>query len=288
VTVPAKAIVIAIAVHALWGGNPVAVKFGLLVFPPMWSAFVRFAIGIACIVLWARHRGIAIRPARAEWLPLGLLSALFTVQIGALNFGLDLTSASTGSVLVATNPLFAAVCAHFLITGDRLTVRKGLGLAIAFLGVSLLLLRGSAFAGLHADGLGNWLVLASAALLGLRLVLSSRVMQRIDPVRLNVWLMCLSLPFFAAGGLAFEAIRWENLAWPPLLGLAYQGIVIAGLGFMVLSHLLKHYPPSTMVGFSFVAPVAGVLLALGLLGEPVSAELVAGMLLVALGLYVRK
>ena len=285
-TVPAKAIVIAIAVHALWGGNPVAVKFGLLVFPPMWSAFVRFAIGIACIALWARLRGIAIWPARGQWLPLSLLSALFTVQIGALNFGLDLTSAAMGSVLVSTNPLFAAVCAHFLITGDRLTLRKGLGLAIAFLGAALILLRGSGFAGF--ERLGDWLVLASAALLGLRLVLSSRVMQRIEPVRVNVWLMGLALPFFAAGGLAFETIRWENLGWAPLLGIAYQGIVIAGLGFLVLSYLIKRYPPSTMVSFSFVAPVAGVLLAVALLSEPVSAELVLGMLLVASGLYIRK
>lgn len=287
-TVPAKAVAIAIAVHALWGGNPVAVKFGLLVFPPMWSAFVRFAIGIACIALWARLHGISMRPTRGEWLPLGLLSALFTVQIAALNFGLDLTSASMGSVLVATNPLFAAVYAHFLITGDRLTPRKALGLGMAFLGVSLILLRGSGLEGFDAEGLGDWLVLASAALLGLRLVLSAKVMQRIEPLRLNVWLMCLALPFFAAGGLAFETIRWENLGWPPLLGLAYQGIVIAGLGFMVLSQLLKHYPPSTVVGFSFVAPVAGVLLAVALLGEPLSAELLLGMVLVASGLYIKR
>jgi drug/metabolite transporter (DMT)-like permease len=288
VTVPARAVALAIAVHALWGGNPVAVKFGLLVFPPMWSAFVRFAIGIACIVLWARLQRIAVWPERGQWLPLGLLSALFTVQIAALNFGLDLTSAATGSVLVSTNPLFAAVCAHFLITGDRLTPRKALGLAVAFLGAALILGRGPGFEGFHAGQLGDWLVLASAALLGLRLVLSSSVMQRIDPVRVNVWLMCLALPFFAAGGLAFETVRWDNLGWGPVLGLAYQGVVIAGLGFLVLSHLLKHYPPSTVVAFNFVAPVAGVLLAVALLSEPLSAALAAGTALVALGLYVRR
>ena len=30
-------------IHALWGGNPVAVKFGLQVFPPLWSGFLRFS-----------------------------------------------------------------------------------------------------------------------------------------------------------------------------------------------------------------------------------------------------
>ena len=33
--VPVQAVVIAVLIHILWGGNPVAVKFSLLVFPPL-------------------------------------------------------------------------------------------------------------------------------------------------------------------------------------------------------------------------------------------------------------
>jgi len=28
-----------LAIHTLWGGNPVAVKLGLEAFPPLWSGF---------------------------------------------------------------------------------------------------------------------------------------------------------------------------------------------------------------------------------------------------------
>ena len=65
--IPVQAIVISVVIHSLWGGNPVAVKFGLLVFPPMWTAFLRFVLAIACIALWAWYRGIRIWPRRSEF-----------------------------------------------------------------------------------------------------------------------------------------------------------------------------------------------------------------------------
>ena len=75
--VPLRAILIAIVIHTLWGGNPVAVKFGLLVFPPMSSAFIRFALAIACIAVWAKVKRIRFWPRRNEWLVLLGLSVLF-------------------------------------------------------------------------------------------------------------------------------------------------------------------------------------------------------------------
>ena len=53
--VPAQAIVISVLIHVLWGANPVAVKYSLLVFPPLWTAFFRFVIAIVCVGIWAKH-----------------------------------------------------------------------------------------------------------------------------------------------------------------------------------------------------------------------------------------
>ena len=70
-----QAVLVSIVLHSLWGGNPVAVKFGLLVFPPMWSAFIRFVIGIICIAAWAAFRGIPMWPKKGEWRLLILLGS---------------------------------------------------------------------------------------------------------------------------------------------------------------------------------------------------------------------
>ena len=50
-TVPLQAILLSVVIHTLWGGNPVAAKFGLEMFPPAWSALIRFVLGILTITL---------------------------------------------------------------------------------------------------------------------------------------------------------------------------------------------------------------------------------------------
>ena len=143
--------------------------------------------------------------------------------------------------------------------------------------------------GIEADdiSLGNWgnaIVLLSAFLLGLRLTLSAKALQSVDTSRVALWQMMVSLPLYAGAGLAWETIHWEHLSWEPVAAIAYQGFVVAGLGFMVSFHLMKRYTPSVMVSFNFVAPIAGVLLSVWLLSESITVAIVAGMLLVAVGL----
>lgn len=283
--VPLQAIVIALLIHVLWGGNPVAVKFSLLVFPPLWTAFFRFAIAIVCVGIWAKLSGIPIWPARHEWPALMLIGVLFTVQIASMNFGFDLTTGSMGAVLIATNPIFAALFAHFLLAGDKLTVVKGFGLLVAFVGTALVLMRGLGDLQVAHGVWGNVILLMSACLLGGRLIVSAKVLQRIDGVRVVLWQMILSLPLFALGGTLFESIRWDAIAWEPLAGLAYQGVVVAGLGFTVSFYLMKRYTPSVIVSFNFVSPIAGVLLSAWLLGDVITGHLWAGLLLVAVGLF---
>jgi drug/metabolite transporter (DMT)-like permease len=281
-SIPARAVLLALFIHTLWGGNPVAVKLGLEAFPPLWSGFLRFALGCACVALWARYTGIALRPARQEWPGLVGVGLLFTVQIALMNVGFGLTSASNSAVLIATNPLFGVLFAHLLVPGDRVGPARAAGVLIAFCGTALVLLRGVPAAG--AGGWGDWIVLASAGLLGLRLAVSGRMLKRQNEVRLTFWQMAVSLPLFLAGACAFETIRWEAIGAAPVLGILYQGVVVAGLAFTVNFWLIRRYTPSVMISFNFVAPVAGVLLGMAILGESPTLGLLGGMLLVAAGL----
>jgi len=260
------------------------VKFGLEAFPPFWSGFLRFALGSLCVIAWARMARIPLKPARDEW-PLHLaLGLLFTVQIVVMNTGFGATTAANGAVLNATNPLFGMLFAHFLVPGDRLTSARVLGAVVAFAGTALVLGRGAVAAGGDASSYGDWLVLGAACLLGLRLALSGRLLRRVNEVRVVAWQMFLSLPLFAAGGLAFETVRFEHIGVAPVAGILYQGVVIAGLGFTINFYLIRRYQPSVMISFNFVAPLAGVLLGAWLLDERIGAGLLGGMALVAAGL----
>lgn len=281
-SIPAGAVLAAVLINILWGGNPVALKFALEAFPPLWAGLLRFALGSACVAAWARYAGIPLWPVRGEWPALIAIGILFTLQLALMNFGFAYTSAVNGSVLIASNPLFGVLFAHFLVPGDRMRPWRALGVLVAFAGTALVLTRGAGPVG--GAQLGDWIVLASACLLGLRLALSGRVLRGVNVVRLTFWQMLISLPPFAAGALAFETLQVERIGIAPLAGILYQGIVVAGLAFTVNFHLIRRYTPSVVISFNFLAPVTGVLFGAWLLREPVSAGLLGGMVLVALGL----
>ncbi|MDP7549387.1 MAG: DMT family transporter, partial [Alphaproteobacteria bacterium] len=221
-----------------------------------------------------------------EWPGLLILGFLFTTQIAMMNFGINLTSGASAAVMTGTFPLFAGLFAHFMIPGDRLTAGKVAGLLIAFLGVGLVLTGGQMPKELSRAGVGDLIVLASTILLGGRMIWTARLVSRIEPVRVVIWQMLLSLGVFATGAALWEEISWPEVGWMPIGALIYQGAVIAGLGFMVNAWLIKRYSPTVMVSFSFISPVSGVLLSAWLLGDVLTWDLAVGAAAVGLGLVV--
>ena len=294
--VPASAIVLSVLIHTLWGGNVVAGKFGLEAFPPFWSACIRFLFGIATVWCWCLYTRRRLLPESHEWRPLLLISVYFTVQIGLMNLGFDNTSGTNGAILISTNPLFAAMFAHFIIAGDHLSMKRVFGLLLAFAGVLLtLLVSGSQNAELSLfeqmktlsfGQLGDWLCLASACLLGFRLMASARAMRKVDSYRLAFWQMVMSVPAFALLGFLFEDISLQAVSLRAIAGLAYQGVVVAGIGFMVSLWLISRYRPSLMASFNFISPVSGVLLSVWLLNENFNPVLLLSVFLVAAGIVV--
>ena len=276
---------LALLAAVLWGGNSVFIKMGLDGMPPLAMAAVRFLLG--ALVVWAAafFSGISCRVPQAQMRGLIGLALLFIAQIGLLNVGTDFTTAGRSTVLISAYPFFIALSAHFFIPGDRLNLSKALGLGCSFAGVVLILgrslvLRESEYL------LGDILVLVSGALLGLRQVVLKRLVQGLHTYQVLFWQATLSLPIFAALSLVFEADAPYDPTLPVIGAVLYQGVVVAGLCFILWVSLLQHHSASRLGIFGFVTPVIGVLLSGSLLQELLTWELLASMGLVAAGIAV--
>lgn len=283
-SVPLPAILAIVCVQILWGGNPVAVKFGLEAFPPFWSGFFRFSVALVCIFVWAQIRGIPLMPRRGEWKPLAMIGTVFIIQIWTMNHGFDQSTGAISSILISTHPLFAALFAHFMVKGDHMTMPKILGMAVAFAGTSLIIMRGG---GLSADDFslfGATIIMFSSIVLGWRLIMASQLARKMETTKVVFWQMMLPLWAFALGGYVFEDIAWQNVNWVSVGGILYQGIAIAGLGFMVNTWMMRTYTPSVVVSFGFIAPLSGVLLSVWLLDEDITWVIAIGAVCVGAGL----
>jgi drug/metabolite transporter (DMT)-like permease len=235
------------------------------------------------IALWGwrtgRMTGFAI--ARDEWRPLLVLGLVFTAQIGLMNVGTSLTSAAHGSVVLNLYAVHTVVLAHYLIPGDRLTVRRLIGALVAYGGIVLLSVGDRASEG--ASLLGDTLVFLSAFLLAERQVYLARAVQRLDPVKLLLAQATMGTALFIGLSALLEP---EPTQWTLRLGvsLAYQGALVAGFCFVINLWLLKRYRPSALAALFLTQPIFGVLTAALVAGDPLTLQLLVACLAVAVGI----
>jgi drug/metabolite transporter (DMT)-like permease len=280
----------ALLLAALWGANPVAVKVGLADVPPLRLAFLRFVLGGLVILTYAwstRHPGVFdVRPG--EWRVLISLGVIFSVQIGSMNVGIGLTTASHSAVLLNSYAVHTVVLAHFMIPGDRLTLAKIGGVLVAYTGIVLLFARDFSF---RSETLvGDLVVAASAVLLGERVVYMARAVQKFDPLKLLVFQSAIGSACFLLASVVLESGTPTRYTPALAASLFYQGAVVAGFNFIVNSYLFKVYLASALATCSLTSPLFGVLIAAVVTGDELSPLLLLSSLMVAagIGLTVRR
>ncbi len=278
--------VLGLFVSMLWGGNVIALKFGLDTFPPMWSAFWRFLSGAVAVMIWAKLQGIDLWPAREDWRAVGLLGILFTSQIACLNVGVGWTSAAFAVVLLNSHPIFTNLQGHFTASEDNLNRQRLIGLALAFAGICWVASGRPSVAKAPYPIAGNVLMIVSANLLALRVIYTRKLVQSTDPARPVIWQMVFSLPFFLGAAWWFEPPTLQAVAWEPVAAILYQGVIIGGFCFLAWTTLLRRHSASTLSVFAFTVPFFGVLMSAWALDEAIPAQLILGALLVTVGIVV--
>ena len=278
----ARAGALALLLSTLWAGNPVANKAGLDDAGPMRLGWLRFAIGGVVVLIYAVATRQSFRVLRHEWVPLALLGTLFTVQLAFMNIGQDFSTAGHAVVVTSTFPLWTGVFAHFFVPGDRMSRSRTLGTLVAYSGVIAVFYKG--FADSSSDFLvGDLLLLGSAVLLGGRQVYLSQLGQGIAQHKLLISQGVFGVTAFVIASLIFESDEAFVVTTRLVVALLYTGVLIAGLGFIGQTWLLKRYLPSRVTAISLSQPIFGVLFSWWILGESVGGELYIGAALVVVG-----
>jgi len=250
-------------------------------------------LGAIFVSLWALRQRVSLRHARGETGPLLVLGTLFTLQIALLNSASPLTSPAYGVVILNGYAIFAnligplaARYSHGVISEEPLTLMRLLGLVLAVAGMVWLAIG-------HPDTklaphplLGNLLMVASSFLLGIRQVYTRWLVQTVDPVRSVVWQMLLSVPLFLLFAAFTEPPVVGGVTWQAVAAISYQGLVVAGICFIVWTHLLRKHAAGTLSMFAFIVPICGIVLSSRIFGETLHSELVAATALVLTGVFV--
>ena len=277
-----KAGVFLLFLATIWSGNAIAIKFGLQYAPAIRQSWMRFVLGSLVILGWAIYTRAELRVRREEWWPLISLSALFSIQIITMNLGIKYTTAGHATILLVTASIWIVVLSHFFIPGDRFDPTRFLGIMVAYLGIAVISADGLRASGGESLILGDVLTVISAFLLGARQVYNARLVSTIHPAKMLLFQAAFGTVTFATVSQVFESEPWI-WAWGLLGSLAYQGLLIAGFGFLASLLMFKYYYPSRITAVGLTQPVIGIILAWIVLGEEPTLLLWAGGVLVMFG-----
>jgi len=281
-----RATLAAVVACLLWSAAFVFVKSALQFLPPFSLGGVRFLLAgllLAPLALPFFHTTKWTKAALATV----ALSAVFQtfLQYGLFIWGMNLARGAQSAIIVGASPLVAALLAHFLMAGDRLTSRKLALIALGMAGVVLISLGSKPWkaAGLH-ELAGLALLFASTSASALGNIVIARQKAPVHPVALNALQMFLGGALLILLALPTEGARPLPTApafWGALVCLA----VISAAGFSIWFRLLRTVKVSDLNLWKFIIPVVGALLSWAFLpGETPDAFSLAGMGCVALAI----
>ncbi len=224
-----------------------------------------------------------IRFARADILPIAALGiGQFGILIALLNYGLRTVPAGRGALIFASFPLITLVVAA-LIGHERVTVRKIAGILLTLTGVALAL--GDKILGAGSLA-GELTILASAAVGAVCSVLYRPYLRRYPTLPVSAFAMTAAavalFPFAALDDLFVAPGELSPLAWAAIVFIGFS----SGTFYVVWLWALKTIPASRVTVFLALSPLTAIVLGVALLGEPVTAEMAAGVACVAAGLWV--
>ena len=200
-------------------------------------------------------------------------------------YGLKHIPAGRGALVVALNPVLAALAAWFL-GQERMTPRKLAGIVIAMAGCLTVIGNGNPLALVHgAVGIGEWLILGCALCWTLYTFIGRQATKTLTPLAatLHASLVGAALIALAAliqGGTAMADWSWR--VWASVIFLAIGGTALA---FTWFADGVRRIGAARASVFVNLVPVFAVLQAAVLLGEQLDVAVLGGGLLVIAGVW---
>lgn len=267
------------AVCFVWGLNLVVTRWVVAdaAVPPVFFAAVRFA-GIALVLI------PFLFPAPKQMLTLfGISMCMGAVHFALLFMGLANAEASAVSVTGQLGVPFATLMSMAFL-GEKVGWRRGLGIMLAFAGVTLIAFDPDSF----SVSFGLIYVIISA-FIGASGGIMMKKMAPISALQLQAW-----LGLFSFGPLLIFSFLTEGGQVEAFVGggwLVWIATVFAVLGVSVFGHgayyyLIKKYDISLLSPLTLMTPIWGVVLAVSLLSEPLTSRLVVGAAISLSGVFV--
>lgn len=268
----------------IWGFNHVAAKLAAPDISLVMQGGIRSAIAAACLLVWARIRGIPLFRHDGTFWPGLAAGALFAGEFLFIFAGLAYTGAARMVVFIYLAPCLAALGLHWFVPSERLRPLQWTGVLCAFGGITLAF--GDGFTASRNSLLGDAFGMIAAILWAATTVviratsLSSASASKTLFYQLAVAAVSLPVASVLLNEPGVVAITPVAVA-----SLLYQGVVVAFASYLAWFWLLTRYYAAQLSVFSFLTPLFGVIAGVVVLSEAITPAFIGAVALVGSGIY---
>lgn len=273
-------------ISLIWGYLWVTVKFCLEDMPPFFYTSLRLFIGAFVLVLVLLAKRKNILPQKHEWAPFFYLSLLMCVGYYALStFGMQFVDSGISSVLVYTMPIIVSILAHFFLN-ERLTLNKVIGLIIGAIGLLLIIGPQLLHLSWNQSLVGEIIIIISAFFWACTNLYTKKIGQNHDKLKMTMWQMLLGGAWAMLIALASEhkEISTITLSHASILALLYSGVLGTSVAFVGWNWVLGKVQASVASIALMSVPLLGLFFGWLQLGEKITSNVIAGAVLVCLGI----
>ena len=286
-----RSILLLILAMFAWGSLYPVSKYIMTEASPLTISFLRYLFGIAAItplfiIDFVKNRNQLSANDYLSFSAAGVLGvSLFALL---LFFGIKLSTASNGSIIANTQPIFTAVLAPIIIK-EAITKSQITGIAAGLAGMILVITGGHLSGGGNsAMLLGNLLLCGAALSMSVYSIILKKPIRRIGSlIPTYISMLAGTILLFIVNifsGSFFSDLRMLTKPSDILL-ILYLGCAATALPYLLFNNALKHIDVIKATGFKFLIPVSGVSLSIIFLSERPEFAVYAGIIIVILSVF---
>jgi len=250
----------------VWGFNWTAMKVAITDIAPFTFRTLCLGLGSGVLFAFLRASRQPLAIPRDQWKRLALI-AFFNITCWNILvvFGLALLPSGRAAILAFTMPAWA-IPLSVLLLGERLTLRKLLGLALGMAGMGLLIW--DEFARLQGAPRGAMLVLCAALSWAIGTNLQKKYPVRAPLAAFTAWMMLIGGVPIYIGALLFEDFsRLADVSLASALGATYNVLLAFAWAHWAWIKLASSVSVTVFSLSMLVIPVVGVFSGMMFLGE---------------------
>ncbi|MBP3466523.1 MAG: DMT family transporter [Paludibacteraceae bacterium] len=271
-----------ILTSTIWALSYVFTTIAFESFSPVQLLTLRLAIASSLLAFIGYRKGALQRISRKH-IPAFVLLALLepTGYFLCETFGLSLSSPVLASVILSTVPLFAPFIA-FLTIGERFSAGNVAGLAVSFIGVLFLTLKGGS---LNASPLGLLLLGGAVFFLIVYSIAVKKLQKHYTTHTIVTAQNTIGTVYFIPILLASGNPIPEHIGGSALVSAITLGIFASGLAFVWFGESIKNIGVGKTNAFLNLMPAVTAIASIAITGETVDGRGVVGIVLVIAGLF---